>query len=676
MKYRMGYLFSEFNGKKITKSKAEETASLPIEEILQHLQAVSNHRMDRSDSMIQIPLISINEWAAYISDVSAVDVIYSEEERQYLIYLMAYSEFEEYSVFHFQDFLRVSKGTVLSDIKKLRKKIEPSGILCNYSRKKGFYLSGDEFAIRRQAQNYLAELYSAVNGKFAVSFLLSEYQIELYAKIRDTLEQTIAQFSLRTVPGRVDEVTYFIGFSLRRIYKYPFERIKNEELISDLKMCSAVKFFLKSFLNQPYDINAKKEITFFTIFFLSVSEGEWEDVKLEFLFACSLEILHHMENYAAVNFKNFRDVLFNTFYHLVPAYFRISYGLYLPNIMIQKITEEYGELFEITHRALFPLEKIVETSIPDEEVGYFTILFGGAIFGSQEKDEIDSLRAVVVCPNGISSSLILLSELKRMLPTIDFQSANSVSEIDNLDKNSYDIIFSTVQMSNQKDVYLVSPLMSALEKNELMNTLQKRWFLPGFSFPNVKEIVDGLLPYITLKKGVSEEKLYRIINRKINHIHQVKEDGRPMLSELLTQDMIQLSDKKLNWTEAIALAAQPLIDNGAIQERYIDAMIDKVKEFGAFIHIGENIALPHARPEDGVNKLGMTLLKTSKPVLLLDDEKHPITIFICLAAVDNETHLRALASLTKILSDKEKLHALLKAESKEEIYQIIQKGED
>ncbi len=144
-----------------------------------------------------------------------------------------------------------------------------------------------------------------------------------------------------------------------------------------------------------------------------------------------------------------------------------------------------------------------------------------------------------------------------------------------------------------------------------------------------------------------------------------------MLQELLTPDMIQFSEKEMDWEEAIRMVAEPL-QRKEIEDSYVDAMIDKVKEYGPFIHIGKGVALPHARPEDGVKKLGISLLKVRKPVLLLDDEKHPIYIFICLAAIDNKTHLSALASLTKILSQPEKLDELLKAENKEEILRILE----
>ncbi|MBM7655832.1 mannitol/fructose-specific phosphotransferase system IIA component (Ntr-type) [Neobacillus cucumis] len=49
--------------------------------------------------------------------------------------------------------------------------------------------------------------------------------------------------------------------------------------------------------------------------------------------------------------------------------------------------------------------------------------------------------------------------------------------------------------------------------------------------------------------------------------------------------------------------------------------------------------MPHARPEDGVNQLGMSFLKCEHPVYLMEDPKHEINIFIVLAAIDNETHL-------------------------------------
>ena len=38
-------------------------------------------------------------------------------------------------------------------------------------------------------------------------------------------------------------------------------------------------------------------------------------------------------------------------------------------------------------------------------------------------------------------------------------------------------------------------------------------------------------------------------------------------------------------------------------------MINNVKEIGSYIVIAPKVAIPHARPEDGTNKLGISFLK-------------------------------------------------------------------
>ena len=86
--------------------------------------------------------------------------------------------------------------------------------------------------------------------------------------------------------------------------------------------------------------------------------------------------------------------------------------------------------------------------------------------------------------------------------------------------------------------------------------------------PSAQELLAALLPYIELKEGVDEEKLYQVLNRKMNKLLEKKEDQRPMLSELLTEETIQLSDQP-KWQEAITLAAQPLLLKNKIEKSYI-----------------------------------------------------------------------------------------------------------
>lgn len=144
-----------------------------------------------------------------------------------------------------------------------------------------------------------------------------------------------------------------------------------------------------------------------------------------------------------------------------------------------------------------------------------------------------------------------------------------------------------------------------------------------------------------------------------------------MLNELITEEMIQFETGISDWKKAIAKAAEPLLQNGYIQPSYIDEMIGNVEKLGPYFIVHPELAIPHARPECGVQKLGMSILKLDEPTYLLNEEKNAVKVLICLAAIDNTTHLKALAQLTKLLGNKESLQALFQAKDKAELLQLI-----
>ena len=103
-----------------------------------------------------------------------------------------------------------------------------------------------------------------------------------------------------------------------------------------------------------------------------------------------------------------------------------------------------------------------------------------------------------------------------------------------------------------------------------------------------------------------------------------------------------------NWKSAIELAAKPLLEEGTIEQTYVDQMIASVEEHGPYIVLADEFALPHASAASGVHELSMSLLIVKEPVDLLGK---PVRLFMVLATIDNSSHMKALASLTEILYD-------------------------
>ena len=113
------------------------------------------------------------------------------------------------------------------------------------------------------------------------------------------------------------------------------------------------------------------------------------------------------------------------------------------------------------------------------------------------------------------------------------------------------------------------------------------------------------------------------------------------------------------------------MENGSITNEYINAMIGNVKGFGPYIVICPYVAIPHAQSQAGVHRLGMSFLKLEEEVCVLDNPQKPVKVFITLAAIDNHTHLRALAQLSNILTNEDTREQLLACSSVEDVMELI-----
>lgn len=130
-----------------------------------------------------------------------------------------------------------------------------------------------------------------------------------------------------------------------------------------------------------------------------------------------------------------------------------------------------------------------------------------------------------------------------------------------------------------------------------------------------------------------------------------------MLKEFLTGN-IKIVDTVTNWEEALKMGAQPLIDKQNIETKYVKAIIDNVYKNGPYIVLTDGIAMPHSRPEEGVIKKGMSLLKVKKGVDFYKTE-NKVYLFFTLAAEDANGHQDAIAELADFLGDDEKMKKLM-----------------
>lgn len=144
-----------------------------------------------------------------------------------------------------------------------------------------------------------------------------------------------------------------------------------------------------------------------------------------------------------------------------------------------------------------------------------------------------------------------------------------------------------------------------------------------------------------------------------------------MLAKLLSKERIQKVKTAASWSDAIRIAAQPLVLDGSITESYIDEMVSAVEKFGPYIVLTDNFALPHAQGTDSVKRMAISLLVTED---VIDMKGRPVTMFMVLAPIDKESHMQALQSLSSILGEKENL-AIIATGDSDKILELISRSE-
>ncbi len=144
-----------------------------------------------------------------------------------------------------------------------------------------------------------------------------------------------------------------------------------------------------------------------------------------------------------------------------------------------------------------------------------------------------------------------------------------------------------------------------------------------------------------------------------------------MITTWLPAENIQIVDSVSDWKQAITLSAQPLLAKNAITQGYIKAIFNSHQELGPYYVLAPGLAMPHARPEQGAIKNGLSLLHIKQGVSFDAQENDPIYVVIMLCALSGDEHINMITALADIFSDDERLSALLNAASMESIQTVI-----
>lgn len=138
--------------------------------------------------------------------------------------------------------------------------------------------------------------------------------------------------------------------------------------------------------------------------------------------------------------------------------------------------------------------------------------------------------------------------------------------------------------------------------------------------------------------------------------------------KLLPESFIEVVEEIVNWKEAILLSSGILLKNEYITEKYIEKIFENIEIMGPYMVLAPELLMPHARPEDGALKTGISLLKLNKPVDFFGND---ISIVVTLSSIDSNSHIDYIQKLVSLLDEEKKYTDLLNTKNKNEVVKLL-----
>ncbi|MGB3784097.1 MAG: BglG family transcription antiterminator [Priestia megaterium] len=582
----------------------------------------------------------------------------SVEDRQIYVALMCILRGGKIGTQQLMDETEVSRNTVLQDIKDLKNKWAKKGISLTYSYKDGYEVKGSESDIRNLLYIHITELLSQHQEELLKRVMKADYE---YSMIYNWLVECEDKLGMAFTDKMLTQLAYMLTFCIQRIggKRYVDALITRKDELEKTRQYKALQE-IESVLG--FDFPPQEKHYLATVLLSAkvnvVNQADSDD----WMRSIVKEMVSRFQAYACVVFEDRNRLEQNLYIHLKTAYYRLLYNIHLPNPMLSTIQTKYQDIVELTKKALLPLGNSLQTRINEDEISYFALHFGGWM--KKQEGRQKQKRIVIVCANGIGTSRMLQYQLEQLLTDAELIGPMTVRDYEQF-KETYDLVITTTPLKKRMNVMLVNPILTDDEKQRLIDLVE-----PASSQLTTQAIMGIIKQHANIQDEPALLANLKLVIQQSKKM--VREDKKPMLHEVLQEPFLQLTDSADDWKSAVRLAAKPLLNYEYIEPSYVEAMIKSVEQLGPYIVIAPKVALPHARPEQGVNRVGMSMLRLKEPVYFSTEKQHGAQLIIVLAATDNETHLKALSQLSMMLSENDNIDKLIAMNTKQEMLALIE----
>ncbi|MDT2810121.1 BglG family transcription antiterminator [Enterococcus asini] len=590
----------------------------------------------------------------------------SEIDRVVLILMMLITNPSYVGLDHFGDLLKVSKSTIIDDIKYAKWLSEKYNLSLVYDRMNGYSLIGSEHRVL-QMMSDIVHQYHIFQSENIRDVLVVDERVK-----EDSVVHLIHGMEQMLHLSYSDESVDYLQVSIRfLVSRGLLQNTPDEEPRVDIRQTPEYKLVQILVGDTQWQLHSVY-LEWLTLLFLTSNIFEKKttqdfdsDSQLHRLIQQMVDTFQNQTFIVVEDRENFERRILN---HLRPACFRIKFNLSLGVYSLENLIQDsnHAILVDLMKELIIPIEKWLGKAFPEDELNLLSYYFGFQLTNHNQQQK-KKPRAVVVCTNGVMVSKLMRESLEKLFPELHFLAAFSVRDFYQFQED-YDLVFTTAPLKTRLAQFIVDPIMTYKEQVSLRYRV-----LNDLGIDQIDQTVDSLIKIIQKYGNISQMKN---LKEEIQYfLLQANEDSPlenykvlPSLTHYLKPKYIQIIDKKISWKEAVILACQPLFEDRIIDGDFQKDCIKQIAEVGYSGYLGERTCIPHTTVEHGVLKDGVSLLLAKQPIDFPDG--HKVSLIMPLSFYDLTRHLRAINQIAEISDNPELIDELL-AVNEVNAYQLI-----
>jgi len=143
------------------------------------------------------------------------------------------------------------------------------------------------------------------------------------------------------------------------------------------------------------------------------------------------------------------------------------------------------------------------------------------------------------------------------------------------------------------------------------------------------------------------------------------------LADYLPEGAIIVGAFVEGWQDAVLLAGEALVAQGAVTNAYPQQMVQAVEDLGPYIVVAPGFALAHARPSSSVLKAAISWVNLATPVEFGNQANDPVRLVVGLAAPDHDSHIDLMSALAAVLAEPDVLDAAIRADTPAHVREVL-----